>query len=76
MAKNNGYSLNLPSLDDLFTTEAEREDAKLEKVVLLYAGRNQRLSQPSLPGAHGRRHEGDGAKCPGEWGAGARPGAS
>lgn len=35
MAKNNGYSLNLPSLDDLFTTEAERADAKLEKVVLL-----------------------------------------
>ena len=35
MAKNNGYNLNLPSLDDLFTTEAEREDAKLEKVVLL-----------------------------------------
>ena len=35
MAKNNGLNLNLPSLDDLFTTEAEREDAKLEKVVLL-----------------------------------------
>lgn len=35
MAKSNGYSLNLPSLDDLFTTEAERADAKLEKVVLL-----------------------------------------
>lgn len=35
MAKNNGFNLNLPSLDDLFTTEAEREDAKLEKVVLL-----------------------------------------
>ena len=35
MAKNNGYNLNLPSLDDLFTTQAEREDAKLEKVVLL-----------------------------------------
>ena len=35
MAKNNGYSLNLPSLDDLFSTQAEREDAKLEKVVLL-----------------------------------------
>ena len=35
MAKNNGYNLNLPSLDDLFTTEAEREDAKLEKMVLL-----------------------------------------
>lgn len=35
MAKNNGYNLNLPSLDDLFTTEAERADAKLEKVVLL-----------------------------------------
>ena len=35
MAKNNGYSLSLPSLDDLFTTQAEREDAKLEKVVLL-----------------------------------------
>ena len=35
MAKNNEYNLNLPSLDDLFTTEAEREDAKLEKVVLL-----------------------------------------
>ena len=35
MAKNNGFNLNLPSLDDLFTTEEEREDAKLEKVVLL-----------------------------------------
>lgn len=35
MAKNNGLNLNLPSLDDLFTTEAEREVAKLEKVVLL-----------------------------------------
>ena len=35
MAENNGYNLNLPSLDDLFTTEAERADAKLEKVVLL-----------------------------------------
>lgn len=35
MAKNNGFNLKLPSLDDLFTTEAEREDAKLEKVVLL-----------------------------------------
>ena len=35
MAKNSGFNLNLPSLDDLFTTEAEREDANLEKVVLL-----------------------------------------
>lgn len=35
MAKNNGLNLNLPSLDDLFTTQAEREDDKLEKVVLL-----------------------------------------
>ena len=35
MAKNSGFNLNLPSLDDLFTTQAEREDAKLEKVVLL-----------------------------------------
>ena len=35
MAENNGYSLNLPSLDELFSTQAEREDAKLEKVVLL-----------------------------------------
>lgn len=35
MAKNSGFNLNLPTLDDLFTTEAEREDAKLEKVVLL-----------------------------------------
>ena len=35
MAKNNGLQLNLPSLDDLFTTETERADAKLEKVVLL-----------------------------------------
>lgn len=35
MAKNNGCNLNLPSLDDLFTTQAEREDAKLEKVLLL-----------------------------------------
>lgn len=37
MAKNSGFNLNLPSLDDLFTTEAEREDAKQEKVVLLPA---------------------------------------
>ena len=35
MAKNSGFNLNLPSLDDLFTTESERADAKLEKVVLL-----------------------------------------
>lgn len=35
MAKNSGFNLNLPSLDDLFSTQAEREDAKLEKVVLL-----------------------------------------
>ncbi len=35
MEKNNGFNLNLPSLDDLFTTEAERADAKLEKVVQL-----------------------------------------
>lgn len=35
MAKNSGFNLNLPSLDDLFTTQAEREDAKLEKVLLL-----------------------------------------
>ena len=35
MAKNSGFNLNLPSLDDLFTTQAERADAKLEKVVLL-----------------------------------------
>ena len=35
MAENNGYSLNLPSLDELFSTQAEREDARLEKVVLL-----------------------------------------
>lgn len=35
MAKNSDFNLNLPSLDDLFTTQAEREDAKLEKVVLL-----------------------------------------
>lgn len=35
MAKNNGYSLNLPSLDDLFTTEESRSEAKLERVYLL-----------------------------------------
>ena len=35
MAKNSGFNLNLSSLDDLFTTQAEREDAKLEKVLLL-----------------------------------------
>ena len=35
MEKNNGFNLNLPSLDDLFTTEAVRADAKLEKVVQL-----------------------------------------
>ena len=35
MAKNSGFNLNLPTLDDLFTTESERADAKLEKVVLL-----------------------------------------
>ena len=35
MAKSSERSFSLPSLDDLFTTQAEREEARLEKVVLL-----------------------------------------
>lgn len=32
MAKGNGLSFHLPSADDLFSTEAEREDAKLKRI--------------------------------------------
>ena len=35
MAKSSERNFSLPSLDDLFTTQAEREEARLEKVVLL-----------------------------------------
>ena len=33
MAKSNGLNFNLPSVDDLFSTEEERAEARLEKVV-------------------------------------------
>lgn len=35
MAKSNGLNFNLPSVDDLFSTEEERVEARLEKVVQL-----------------------------------------
>ena len=35
MAKSNGLNFNLPSVDDLFSTEEERAEARLEKVVNL-----------------------------------------
>ena len=35
MAKSNGLNFNLPSADDLFSTEEERAEARLEKVVNL-----------------------------------------
>ena len=35
MAKSNGLNFNLPSVDDLFSTEKERAEARLEKVVNL-----------------------------------------
>ena len=35
MAKSNGLNFNLPSVDDLFSTEEERAEAQLEKVVNL-----------------------------------------
>ena len=35
MAKSNGLNFNLPSVDDLFSTEEERAEARLEKVVSL-----------------------------------------
>ena len=35
MAKSNGLNFNLPSVDDLFPTEEERAEARLEKVVNL-----------------------------------------
>lgn len=35
MAKSNGLNFNLPSVDDLFSTEEERTEARLEKVVNL-----------------------------------------
>ena len=35
MAKNNALNFNLPSADDLFSTEEERAEARLEKVVNL-----------------------------------------
>ena len=35
MAKNNALNFNLPSADNLFSTEEERTEARLEKVVSL-----------------------------------------
>ncbi len=35
MAKNNALNFNLPSVDDLFSTEESRAEARLEKVVNL-----------------------------------------
>ena len=35
MARNNGLNFNLPSVDDLFSTEESRAEARLEKVVNL-----------------------------------------
>ena len=35
MAKSNGLNFNLPSVDDLFSTEEERAEARLEKVINL-----------------------------------------
>ena len=35
MARNSGLNFNLPSVDDLFSTEEERAEARLEKVVNL-----------------------------------------
>ena len=35
MARSNGLNFNLPSVDDLFSTEEERAEARLEKVVNL-----------------------------------------
>lgn len=35
MAKNSGLNFNLPSVDELFSTEEERAEARLEKVVSL-----------------------------------------
>ena len=44
MAKSNALNFNLPSVDDLFSTEESRAEARLEQVVNLNP-RNQRLSQ-------------------------------
>ena len=35
MAKNNALNFNLPSVDDLFSTEESRAEAKLERIVNL-----------------------------------------
>ena len=35
MEKSNGLNFQLPSVDDLFSTEEERAEARLEKVVNL-----------------------------------------
>jgi ParB family chromosome partitioning protein len=35
MARNNALNFNLPSVDDLFSTEESRAEARLEKVVNL-----------------------------------------
>lgn len=35
MARNNGLNFNLPSVDDLFSTEESRAEARLKKVVNL-----------------------------------------
>ncbi len=46
-----GSNINLPSLDNLFSSEQERQDAKLEKIQILplaelHPFRNHPLSSP------------------------------
>ena len=48
MAKNNALNFNLPSADNLFSTEEERTEARLEKVVSLNPLGNQRLPRITL----------------------------
>ena len=48
MAKSSGLNFNLPSVDDLFSTEEERAEARLEKVINLSACGNQRLPESPI----------------------------
>ncbi len=42
MAKSSGLNFNLPSVDDLFSTEEERAEARLEKIVNSYLHINRK----------------------------------
>ena len=48
MMSDNKSKINLPSIDDLFSTQAQRDESKLEKIVKIpikYIGLGEKMEQ-------------------------------